>query len=184
MKSFEIRKDNMRLLIATTLLIAALHGADSLTAGDPGLSVGSTAPGCYAKLIDGGDFFLSRHVGPRARKKLQGPVVFSFFTTFCQPCRKEIPYLHSLKEEYPALGIYLVNVGEDTEKVRNFINKMNYSLPVLLDRYGKISDNYFARVTPTLVLINASGSVEFYKRGFSDADTSLITERIKRLFAD
>ena len=171
----------MRAILIVTLLISTAWCADSLSATSPGLPLGSEAPGCYAKTIDGVDFFLRRHVGPRARNGLKGPVVLSFFTTSCLPCRKEIPFLHALKEEYPGLSIYLVNIGEDPETVQSYVGKMNYTLPVLLDRYGRISENYSAKVTPTLIAINESGAIDFYKQGFADADTSTIMEIFNRL---
>ena len=174
----------MRSILMITLLISTAWCADSLSTRNSDLPVGTKAPGCYAKTIDGKDFFLSRHVGPKARNELKGPVVFSFFTTSCLPCRKEIPFLHALKEEYPGLSIYLVNVGEDPETVRSYVGKMNYTLPVLLDRYGKISGNYSAKVTPTLIAINESGLIDFYKQGFAVTDTSTIAKIFKRLATD
>lgn len=171
----------MRTILINILLISTVWCADSLSVTSIGLPIGSEAPRCYAKTIDGVDFFLSRHVGPRARNRLKGPVVFSFFTTSCLPCRREIPLLHTLKEEYPDLSIYLVNVGENPEAVQSYIDKMNFTLPVLLDRYGKVSENYFAKVTPTLIAINKSGTIDLYKQGFAEADSSMIAEIFKRL---
>jgi len=174
----------MRTLLIITFLISTAWSADSLATKKPGLPIGAQAPGCYAKTLDGKDFFLSRHVGPRARSGLRGPVVLSFFTSSCLPCRKEIPFLHTLKEEYPGLSIYLVNVGEEPERVRAFIKKTNFTLPVLLDRYGKISANYSAEKTPTLVVIDESGTIEFWKQGYADADTAVIAEIFRHITTD
>jgi len=52
---------------------------------------------------------------------------------------------------------------------------------VLLDRYGKISENYFARVTPTLVAINPDGNVELYKSGYKETDNEIIRNIFKKL---
>jgi len=175
------KEGNMRSFLSLVFLCSTLWATDSLAVKNTGLPVGSKAPGCYAKTLDGKDFFLSRYVGPRARQELSGPVAFSFFTTFCVPCRNEIPYLHTLKKEYPALNIYMINIREDPKIVRSFAEKMNYTLPILLDRYGKIAENYSAVVTPTLVLIDKDGKIAFYKRGFEKSDTTLIANQFKRL---
>jgi hypothetical protein len=58
---------------------------------------------------------------------------------------------------------------------------MGFTLPVLLDRYGKISEKYFAKVTPTLVTINIDGTVGFYKQGYSAADNQTIKQAFERL---
>lgn len=175
----------MRLFIVHILLISTILAADSLSYNPTNqLKPGMPAPGCYARTLDGNDFFLSRYVGPRARRELQAPVVFSFFTTFCVACRKEIPYLHTLSREYPEIRICLVNVGEDPHTVQAYIRKMNYTLPVLLDRYGKIAENFTAQVTPTLVGINADGEIICFKQGFSAPDTTAIRTLFNQLAPD
>lgn len=171
----------MRKLSVIILSLITVVLADSTLTRQPGLTIGEEAPGCYAPLLKSGDFFLGRYVGPRARPHLKGPVLFSFFTTSCIPCLKEIPYIHVLKEEYSGVSMFLVNVGEDKQKVSAFIKAKGYTLPVLLDRYGKISEKYKAQVTPTLVMINENGKIDFYKQGYKETDNELIKQSIERL---
>jgi thiol-disulfide isomerase/thioredoxin len=172
---------NMRKICLFILLSSVMLLADSTAVDTPALAVGSEAPGCYAKTLDGNDFFLSRYTGARARSHLKGPVVLSFFTTSCIPCRKEIPFLHTLSAEYPDLTVYLVNVGEEKDLVEKYIAAKGYTLPVLLDRYGKIAENYCAVVTPTLVAINPAGNVVLFKRGFKDSDQETIKKAFVKL---
>ncbi len=171
-----MRKFSVFILSLITIVLA-----DSTLTSQPVLTIGEDAPGCYAPLLKGRDFFLGRYVGPKARSHLKGPVLFSFFTTFCIPCRKEIPYIHTLKEEYPGVSMFLVNVGEDKQKISAFIKAKGYTLPVLLDRYGKISGKYKAQVTPTLVIINENGKIDFYKQGYKETDNEMIKQSIERL---
>ncbi|MBU4445527.1 TlpA family protein disulfide reductase [bacterium] len=156
--------------------------ADSTLTSQPELTIGEDAPGCYAPLLKSGDFFLGRYVGPKARSNLKSPVLFSFFTTSCIPCRKEIPYIHTLKAEYPNVSMFLVNVGENKQKVSAFIKAKGYTLPVLLDRYGKISEKYNAQVTPTLIIINENGKIDFYKQGYKETDNEMIRQSLERLY--
>lgn len=175
----------MRLFIFHILLISTVLAADSLSYNSTKqLTPGMPAPGCYARTLDGNDFFLSRYVGPRARRELQAPVIFSFFTTYCVACRNEIPYLDTLSREYPEIRIYLVNVGEEPYTVQAYVRKMNYTLPVLLDRYGKIAENFTAQITPTLVGISTDGDIVCFKQGFSAPDTTAIRMLFKRLATD
>ena len=106
-----MRKFSVIILSLITVVLA-----DSTLTSQPGLTIGEEAPGCYAPLLKSGDFFLGRYVGPKARSHLKGPVLFSFFTTSCIPCRKEIPFIHTLRKEYPNASMFLVNVGEDKKK--------------------------------------------------------------------
>jgi thiol-disulfide isomerase/thioredoxin len=171
----------MSYLLILLLTLSGVSAPDSAAGELEKLAVGTEAPSCYAYFLDGGDFFLSRYVGPKARTNLKAPIVFSFFTTSCIPCRKEIPYLHTLQENYPNIKVFLVNVGEEPDHISNYIKSMGFTLPVLLDRYGKISEKYFAKVTPTLVTINVDGTVGFYKQGYSAADNQTIKQAFERL---
>jgi len=173
----------MSCLLILLFAIAGVGVSNPDTTQLEQLDIGTEAPSCYAYFLNGGDFFLSRYVGPKARSHLKGPIVISFFTTFCIPCRKEIPYLHTLQENYPDIKVFLVNIGEEPEHVSNYINSMGYTLPVLLDRYGKISEKYFATVTPTLVTIITEGKIGFYKQGYSEADNDKIKQAFERLIA-
>ena len=172
-----MRKFSVLILALITILLA-----DSTLTSQSVLTISEDAPGCYAPLLKGGDFFLGRYVGPKARTNLKGPVLFSFFTTSCIPCRKEIPYIHVLKEEYPGASMFLINIGEDKQKVSAFIKATGYTLPVLLDRYGKISEKYNAQVTPTLIIINENGKIDFYKQGYKETDNEMIRQSLERLY--
>ncbi len=144
--------------------------------------VGKKAPKFYAKRLNDEDFFLSHRVGDRARPQMKAPLVISFFTTTCIPCRQEIPCLMELEQQYPQIGFYLVNIGEKKERINKYVNKMRYRLPVLLDKYGMIAEKYQAQVTPTLVIISEEQEVLFYKRGFNKAQAATLRLQMAALF--
>jgi len=168
--------------IFTILLsLTLLTDTDTTRSARQELVAGEEAPHFFAHFLDGGDFFLSRYVGPKARPALKSPVVFAFFTTSCLPCRKEIPDIHKISREYPDISVFLINVGENRDLVKSFIKTMRYTLPVLLDPYRKISEKYLAGVTPTLVTITSAGKIDLYKRGYKETDKKLIKQAFERL---
>ena len=71
-----------------------------------GMKVGDEAPTFYAKTLDGRSFFLSDSLEKNPR-----PRVFSFFATWCGPCRLEMPVIDSLSHVYENVDFYLVNVS-------------------------------------------------------------------------
>jgi len=162
-------------------LFLLLMNPDSINAVIDTLSLGAEAPRFYASYLDGGDFYLSRNVGAKARLSEKKPVVLSFFTTTCIPCRQEIPLLDSLQAEFPRVAIYLVNVGEEPQIVINFVQKMRYKLPVLIDRYGQVARKYKATITPTLVGIDGDGRIVFFERGFRADEKDAIRQKILNL---
>lgn len=174
------RTDMTSMYVVLMMVLLSLS-ADSSAVNDDVLRVGEVAPVFYAHKIGGGDFFLSKLVGDKARPDKKRPVVLNFFTTSCIPCRKEIPYIHTLKEEYTKFSIYLVNVGENESKVKKYISKMGYTLPVLHDKYGVISKKYKSSVTPTFVIITEDGKIAYYKQGFKESDAELIQQEMQKL---
>ena len=63
-------------------------------------------------------------------------VVLNFWATWCIPCRKEMPDLAAIQNEYAALGVQVVAAGADTinerAKVLQFIKESRINFPVWL----------------------------------------------------
>jgi len=169
--------------IILVLMVLVPSGSPPLVAEDNSSLLGEKAPKFYAKQLNGKDFFLSRRVGDQARPQMRSPLVISFFTTSCIPCRQEIPCLMELEQQYPQVGFYLVNIGEKEEQINKYIRKMGYRLPVLLDKYGMIAKKYQAQVTPTLVIISANQEILHYEHGFNQAKAMALRQKMASLFA-
>lgn len=164
------------LLMPTQLLMAAVPA-------DTTLKVGQDAPLFFLKILDGQKFFLSKIVGPKALPQQRAPVILSFFTTFCLPCREEIPMLQQLRQQYPKLNVYLVNVSEEAEVVQAFVQKMGYSLPVLHDKYGVVSKKYQVKNTPACFIIDEQGRLVYIEHGFKPESMLAIRQVLNRLWS-
>ena len=72
---------------------------------------------------------------PWKLRELSGKVVLlNFWATWCPPCRKEMPDLESLYEQYKDRGLVILAISdEDAAKVQPFIAERRISYPVLLD---------------------------------------------------
>jgi thiol-disulfide isomerase/thioredoxin len=61
-------------------------------------------------------------------------VILNFWATYCIPCRKEMPDLAAIQNEYAALGIQVVGASademEDRAKVLQFIKETKINFPV------------------------------------------------------
>jgi thiol-disulfide isomerase/thioredoxin len=89
---------------------------------------------------------------------------------WCKPCIAEIPHLQRLQQKYTdtAVKFFLINVGEQKEKIEKFLNSNNISVQILMDKYKKISEKYDALTLPRLVVIDKNGIIQMEKRGFKD----------------
>ena len=143
---------------------------------DGKLSVGDSSPTFFLRDINGDDFFLSDHVGePRNRSSIQERkkvVILSFFATWCVPCKEELPELQSITTSYSneSLLTVLIDVNEKSGKVATFLKSLEVELPVLLDKYGKISEGFNVVSLPTLIIIDSEGIIRFISKSFKGAD--------------
>ena len=122
--------------------------------------------------------FLRDYVGKvrRRESKVAQPhvVILSFWATWCQPCKVEIPLLAELEKEFVGkpVKIFLVNtqetadVTEDT--VRAVVKRRGYTLQCLLDASGRFARNYTVRGLPMIVVIDQDGNVRKVNRGFHE----------------
>lgn len=88
------------------------------------------------KQIQNADFELKDVAGKTwSLKSLKGKVVLvNFWATWCPPCRKEMPDLQALSDEFGKQGFVVLGLtDEDSDVVKNFLSHQSYSYPILLD---------------------------------------------------
>lgn len=88
------------------------------------------------------------------------PVVLNIWGTWCPPCRKEIPDLVKLYDEYSKKGVEIISlaVKDNPQKVAQFArkNSMNW---VMLMGTPEIAVQFKASAVPTTIFIDRSGNV-------------------------
>jgi len=129
----------------------------------PGLSkpdlTGKPAPVFRVQSLDGKTQDLA---------ELKGKVVLlDFWVTWCSPCRKEMPALDKLYQEYRDQGLILLglNVGEDRQTVEKFLKTANLSYPFALTNETNVVPAYQVSAFPTHVLIDRDGTVVGFEVG-------------------
>jgi thiol-disulfide isomerase/thioredoxin len=159
--------------IASVIFLTLLLATWPAKAGDkPCPKVGDPAPPVVLKLLDGSNtFYLRDYCGqprtPRTRQE-RDVVVFSFFTTWCVNCKKEIPCLQEMASKYTqdSVRFYLINVGESKDSVETHVFNEVISLPVLHDEFSQTAKRYQANSLPTLVVVDKEGKIAEYHTGF------------------
>ncbi len=110
------------------------------------------------------DFELKTLEGKSVRlSDYRGKIVFlNFWATWCPPCRQEMPDFNSANQKLLKEGkavILTVNVQEDPQNVREFVEEKNLTLPVLLDETGEVSYIYNVQSIPTTYIVNLDGTI-------------------------
>ena len=107
------------------------------------------------------DFALEDLSGKRMNlKSLRGKVVFlNFWATWCVPCRQEMPSMEKLHRELVGQGVEVVavNFRESKTEVSKFFDELGLTFTALLDRDGKVFEEYGAWSLPLSYFINRNG---------------------------
>ena len=99
----------------------------------------------------------------------RGQVVWlNFWATWCGPCRRELPDIQRLADEFSAGGLVVlaVNMGESANKARAFWDELDLELAILLDANGDVTEQYRARGLPTNFFIDEDGVLRGLHLGF------------------
>jgi thiol-disulfide isomerase/thioredoxin len=166
----------LRLLCLLSFIgLLLCSGLYAQTEADP-LCIGCEAPSFSLPSLQEDYISLRDFCGEQLRKpwlnKTKYVVVLSFFATWCEPCKKEIPFLEKLQEEFAdrPVKFFLIDVGEEREKVSGYITEKNVKLPVLLDRYQKTAEKFDALTLPRLYVLDKNGLIQRKQKGFSSPE--------------
>lgn len=114
--------------------------------------------------------------------------LFDFWATWCKPCRKAIPELNKIYEEYKDLGVHVVGVNCDgprsVAKVAPMAKSLQIQYPVLLDINNDLMNDLNLTNFPTLIAVNTKGKVVYVHEGFALGDEIEIKEAIDELLKD
>jgi len=122
---------------------------------------GKKAPDFEVPLLDGGTLKLSSLKGKT--------VVIDIWATWCGPCRRAMPIVEKVAEEFADKGVelYAVNQGEAADVVKKFLQSANLHPKVALDSDGKVSRAYGADSIPRIIVVGPDGVVRRVFRGIS-----------------
>ena len=143
------------------------------------ISVGDSVPSFKARTIDG-----NKSV---ALEDYRGKVVLvDFWASWCPPCLKSLPKYNDLRREIGTTDfeIVAINVDENTDDARKFLQKHPVSYPVAKDPKGVLPGVFGVKAMPTSYLIDQNGVVKYVHAAFKDGDIEKIKYEIEKLIAN
>lgn len=173
----------MRKISLTFFFVLILsQGLFALEESDQ-LCIGCEAPTFSLPSLQEDYISLRDFCGEQLRKpwlnKTKYVVVISFFATWCEPCKKEIPHLEKLQAEFSdqPVKFFLIDVGDEREKVSEYVQEKKVEIPILLDRYKKTAEKFDALTLPRLYVLDKNGVIQRKQKGFTNADDFIIEMR-------
>ncbi len=110
-------------------------------------------------------------------------VVVDFWATWCAPCVMAMPKLQELHDEFKGreVEVLAVNLGEDPDLVRRFLERKKYTFRVVVDRKRVIGNRFGVRAIPALVVIDTDGRVGWIRVGYNPDRADELRQVLERL---
>ncbi len=117
------------------------------------VKAGDQAPDFVLTNLDGKKVHLKDYRGKK--------VVLNFWATWCDPCKREMPYINKVYQTMNKKDVVIlaVNIKESSFAVSSFKDRYHVSFPLLLDPGGDVTDAYNIQPIPTTFFINEKGKV-------------------------
>ena len=115
-----------------------------------------------------------------------GPVVISFWATWCSPCKRELNAIHELYTDWQEkTGVNLVAVSVDDTKTMNsvavYVDGKGWEYLVLMDPNGDFKRAMGVNNVPHTFLVDTDGKIVYSHNNYADHDEDLLYEEIKKL---
>jgi cytochrome c biogenesis protein CcmG/thiol:disulfide interchange protein DsbE len=108
-------------------------------------------------------------------------VVLDFWASWCDPCVEGLDHLQQVHDGYGHRGVAVLalNVDEGREEVVEFVADHGYSLRMLLDKGGSVTDAYGVQALPHTVIVDQAGEIDSIPLGSED-----VLESVRRLLSE
>ena len=87
-------------------------------------------------------------------------VIINFWATWCAPCVEELPLLQQIAEQhFNGLAVLAINMRENEDDVRTFVDQHNLDLQVLLEPDDQTLIDYGVQGLPLSIVVSPGGKV-------------------------
>ncbi len=119
-----------------------------------------------------------------ALSELKGQIVYlDFWASWCGPCRKSLPLYEVMQTELPAgpFQIVAINLDENPEDARRFLEQHPVSYTILLDPEGNTAKQWQIKAMPSSFLLDRNGRIVHSWAGFEPSHIEDIRNEISLL---
>ena len=111
------------------------------------------------------------------------PVIINFWTTWCPPCREELPSMnrawHRLEQE--GIAMLAINMGEDEDTIFVFSADYPTDFPILMDQTGEVIEQWPVKGLPTTYVVAPDGTIAYRAIGSREWDDAELLDKVRAL---
>lgn len=94
-------------------------------------------------------------------------VFVNFWASWCTPCRKELPLLDKLQEQYDDFVVLAINIDNEKKNADKFIKEHDIESLVLYDPDTQVVASFGAIAMPSSYILDQNGIVRYSNYGFN-----------------
>jgi len=117
--------------------------------------------------------------------QLKGKIVMlNVWTTWCPPCRKEMPTMETLYQRLKSSDFVMLAASQDVDgksTVLPYLQEGGFTFPVVLDVNGEVGKKYGVTGYPETFIIDRQGNIVYHHIGYNDWSQALVEASLRRL---
>jgi phosphonate transport system substrate-binding protein len=147
--------------------------------------VGSPAPSFVLRDLDGKLFSFSKLCGKDVPEEQRKVFVLTFFATWCEPCKEEIPIMKKILQEWGDRGVEVLYIGfrQGNKKLRPFAKENNLNMTILGDKYGVTAKKYGVNSLPRSLIVDKDCIIQSHVRGALKNLEEVLTGKLSEILS-